>query len=96
MNKRLRVIAHTIGDLYYSRAVRIAVGSIVGLWVLMMVLGVEVLTGTEHHEEVNEFRFYSPETYVCNYWTGTGFRSVSYEYGVPQCPVWRWGRQFAD
>jgi hypothetical protein len=80
--------------------VRKIVGGIVALWVLMMVLGIEVLTGTEHSESYSygmADRHYVPERYTCTYWTGTGtwFQEES-PYGFSSCPVWRWGRQVAD
>lgn len=100
MDKRIRPFAHLAGDLFYSPMVRKIVGGVVVLWVLMMVLGIEVLTGTTHTEGYSygsRDENYVSEHFTCSYWTGLGSREQEEPpYGFSGCPVWRWGRQIPD
>lgn len=99
MDQRLRPLANTLGDLFYNPMVRKIVGGIVAVWVLTLVLGIEVLTGTTHSPEyVSDYdSSYTPGSYLCSYWTGIGWRyQQERESDFTGCPVWRWGRQYAD
>jgi hypothetical protein len=100
MHTNLPPLANTLGDLFYSPMVRKIVGSVVALWVLMMVLGIEVLTSTEHVQHYVFTRaddYLDDEGYDCTYWTGLSLRvQRNSPYGFSGCPVWRWGRQAVD
>ena len=72
--------------------------SLLALWILMIILGVEILTGTSHSEGGYFLDDeYVGESYTCTYWTGAGYRfQEESPYSFTACPVWRWGRQFAE
>lgn len=98
MDRRTQ-ISTKAADLFYNPVLRRWGGRILAVvaaaWVLMMVLGIELLTGTA--ERYSYYRFVDPvlDGYDCTYWTGTGTRIEERStYGDP-CPVWRWGRQVA-
>jgi len=80
------------------RWIRRALFTFIAIWLVMLVLGVEVLIGTVHTQGYGEYPApYQPGNYTCTYWTGAGFRyQIEDEYGFSACPVWRWGRQIAD
>jgi len=103
MDPRKQHVAKAAADLAYNPTLRrwlIRVGAtIIGAWMAMLVLGIEVLTSTTYIEggRVGQFGGYIEERYICEYWTGTSTRSQEVSpYVFTACPVWRWGRQVPD
>lgn len=88
-------------DLFYDLKIRRWVirvlGTVFGVWLLLGVLGIEILVDTTHIKGGPIGRFYVEESYTCWYWTGFGYRYQEISpYNFTACPVWRWGRQIPD
>lgn len=105
MNDKFQPIVSRLVDLSYNAlirrwAIRIG-GGLAGFWLLITVLGLEFLTSTTFYPEVEAtYGIFSvegsPAKQVCRYWSGTGYRDVTFTFLFETCPVYRWKRQFAD
>lgn len=99
MEQLAQPLAATATDLFYNPILRKILAGIVAVWLLMMVLGIEVLTSTQHFEGDNSNMYSAIDLgeYRCTYWTGLSFRYRDRPAALyTKCAVWRWGRQVAD
>ena len=101
----MQTITKTAMDLFYNPKIRRWVirvlGTVFGVWLLLVLLGIEILVETTHIEggtSCGRFGcFTTDESYNCRYWTGFGYRYQEISpYNFTACPVWRWGRQIPD